>query len=173
MPKASGPGPRLVTSRPDRQSTLIRERVCQDIKQAVEVAVKPFYPAKIRQKIFFPDRKLVQFDSGKLQTLANLLRQMKAGGHKCLIFTQMSKMLDILEVFLNLHAHTYVRLDGSTGIFLLFFILLLCLLFLTFQIFFSLFLFFLVISFLFLFPPTSSLPPLSVPPHPTPPHPLF
>ena len=25
-------------------------------------------------------------------------------------------MLDILEVFLNLHAHTYVRLDGSTGV---------------------------------------------------------
>ena len=33
-----------------------------------------------------------------------------------LIFTQMSKMLDIFETFLNLHAHTYVRLDGSTGV---------------------------------------------------------
>jgi SNF2 family DNA or RNA helicase len=75
-----------------------------------------FYPAVIRQRICFPDRKLVQFDSGKLQTLAVLLRDLKAGGHKCLIFTQMSKMLDILEVFLNLHAHSYVRLDGSTAI---------------------------------------------------------
>jgi hypothetical protein len=27
---------------------------------------------------------------------------------------QMSKMLDILEVFLNLHGYTYNRLDGST-----------------------------------------------------------
>ena len=25
-------------------------------------------------------------------------------------------MLDIFETFLNLHAHTYVRLDGSTGV---------------------------------------------------------
>jgi hypothetical protein len=26
----------------------------------------------------------------------------------------MSKMLDVLEAFLNLHGHTYMRLDGST-----------------------------------------------------------
>ena len=119
MPKASGPGPQLMISKPNRTEILIRERVNENMKNSIEKAIKPFYSAKIRQKIFFPDRKLVQFDSGKLQTLANLLRQMKAGGHKCLIFTQMSKMLDILEVFLNLHAHTYVRLDGSTGMYVL------------------------------------------------------
>lgn len=105
----------MISTRPHRSWPLIREAVCRNMKPSIELAVKPYYPAKIRQQIFFPDRKLVQFDSGKLQTLSNLLRQMKAGGHKCLIFTQMSKMLDILEVFLNLHAHTYVRLDGSTG----------------------------------------------------------
>jgi len=66
--------------------------------------------------LFFPDKKLVQFDAGKLQTLAELLRSLKQGKHRVLIFTQMSKMLDILEVFLNLNGHTYVRLDGGTGI---------------------------------------------------------
>ena len=49
-----------------------------------------------------------------MQELAALLSRLKAGGHKALIFTQMTRMLDILEAFLNLHAHTYVRLDGST-----------------------------------------------------------
>ena len=48
------------------------------------------------------------------QELAALLQRLKAGGHKALIFTQMTRMLDILEAFLNLHAHTYLRLDGST-----------------------------------------------------------
>lgn len=43
-----------------------------------------------------------------------LLRRLKQGGHRCLIFTQMSRMLDVLEIFLNLHAYTYLRLDGST-----------------------------------------------------------
>jgi hypothetical protein len=27
---------------------------------------------------------------------------------------QMARMLDVLEAFLNLHGHTYMRLDGST-----------------------------------------------------------
>lgn len=31
-----------------------------------------------------------------------------------LIFTQMAKMLDILEAFLNIYGHRYFRLDGST-----------------------------------------------------------
>ena len=65
--------------------------------------------------MFFPDRRLVQFDCGKLQALAVLLRKLKIEGHKVLIFTQMTKMLDILEAFLNLHGYTYCRLDGSTS----------------------------------------------------------
>lgn len=50
------------------------------------------------------------------QILAELLRERKAGGHRVLIFTQMSRMLDVLEGFLSMHAHTYVRLDGATGV---------------------------------------------------------
>lgn len=37
-------------------------------------------------------------------------------GSKVLIFTQMTRMLDILEQFLNLHGYTYVRLDGSVKV---------------------------------------------------------
>ena len=33
----------------------------------------------------------------RAQELAVLLRRLKAGGHKALIFTQMARMLDILE----------------------------------------------------------------------------
>eukprot|EP00940_MAST-03C_sp_MAST-3C-sp2_P000876 g876.t1 len=69
-----------------------------------------------RRKMLFPDRWLVQWDCGKLQILAQLLRRLKSGGHKVLIFTQMTRMLNILESFLNLHGHTYVRLDGSTKV---------------------------------------------------------
>jgi superfamily II DNA/RNA helicase len=88
----------------------------RQVYQQLQHALEPFYLSTMRQKIFFPERKLIQFDSGKLQTLSVLLQDLKRGGHKCLIFTQMSKMLDILEIFLNLHGHTYVRLDGSTNV---------------------------------------------------------
>lgn len=82
----------------------------------LEEYLAPFRGVRARLSSFFPDKKLIQFDAGKLQTLAELLRELKRGGHKTLIFTQMSKMLDILEAFLNLNGHVYLRLDGSTGI---------------------------------------------------------
>uniref|UniRef100_A0A8C2E4C9 Snf2-related CREBBP activator protein n=1 Tax=Cyprinus carpio TaxID=7962 RepID=A0A8C2E4C9_CYPCA len=64
----------------------------------------------------FPDLRLIQYDCGKLQTLHLLLRKLKAGTHRVLIFTQMTRMLDILEQFLNYHGHIYLRLDGSTRV---------------------------------------------------------
>ena len=64
----------------------------------------------------FPERRLIQYDCGKLQTLDLLLARLKREKHRCLIFTQMTKMLDVLELFLTYHGYTYVRLDGATQI---------------------------------------------------------
>jgi helicase SWR1 len=74
------------------------------------------HPASVRLQIAFPDPSLLQYDCGKLQKLADLLREKKAGGHRILIFTQMTRILDILEIFLNFHGYLYLRLDGATKI---------------------------------------------------------
>lgn len=76
----------------------------------------PFHEARMRLSIAFPDKRLLQYDCGKLQRLDTLLRTLQAGGHRALIFTQMTRVLDILEEFLNIHGHRYLRLDGSTKI---------------------------------------------------------
>lgn len=76
----------------------------------------PFHEAQTRLSIAFPDRRLLQFDCGKLQRLDKLLRDLQSGGHRALIFTQMTKVLDILEAFLNIHGHRYLRLDGATKV---------------------------------------------------------
>lgn len=44
------------------------------------------------------------------------MRQLKTDSHRVLIFTQMTKMLDVLEAFLNYHGHIYLRLDGTTKV---------------------------------------------------------
>lgn len=64
----------------------------------------------------FPDPRLIQYDCGKLQSLTLLLRQLKTDNHRVLIFTQMTRMLDVLEAFLNYHGHIYLRLDGTTKV---------------------------------------------------------
>lgn len=64
----------------------------------------------------FPERRLIQYDCGKLQTLDVLLSKLQHEKHRCLIYTQMTKMLDMLEIFLNYHGYTYLRLDGTTHV---------------------------------------------------------
>jgi chromodomain-helicase-DNA-binding protein 4 len=51
--------------------------------------------------------------SGKLVLLAKMLHTLKATGHRVLIFSQMTKMLDLLEDFLDGFGYKYERIDGS------------------------------------------------------------
>ncbi|XP_019444031.1 PREDICTED: DNA helicase INO80-like isoform X1 [Lupinus angustifolius] len=55
-------------------------------------------------------------DSGKLQTLDILLKRLRAGNHRILLFAQMTKMLNILEDYMNYRKYKYFRLDGSSTI---------------------------------------------------------
>lgn len=51
---------------------------------------------------------------GKLVVLDGILARLKAGGHRVLIFSQMTSLLDVLGVYLDLRHYPYLRLDGST-----------------------------------------------------------
>ncbi|KAL7887101.1 hypothetical protein AOLI_G00048220 [Acnodon oligacanthus] len=55
--------------------------------------------------------------SGKLMLLCKMLKKLKEGGHRVLIFSQMTKMLDLLEDFLENEGYKYERIDGGvTGV---------------------------------------------------------
>ena len=51
--------------------------------------------------------------SGKLWLLDHLLRHFKQHGHRVLIFSQMTGVLDIVQDYLDYREYTYERLDGS------------------------------------------------------------
>lgn len=91
-----------------------RRRVMSDV--AENKVENPFHKSQVKLSIAFPDKSLLQYDCGKLQRLATLLQDLTAHGHRALIFTQMTKVLDILEQFLNIHGYRYMRLDGATKI---------------------------------------------------------
>lgn len=78
--------------------------------------VDTLHHAATKLQIAFPDASLLQYDCGKLQKLYEMLRDLKSNGHRVLIFTQMTRVLDILEMFLSFNGHRYLRLDGSTKI---------------------------------------------------------
>lgn len=52
--------------------------------------------------------------SGKLLVLDAMLAKLKKHGHKVLLFSTMTMILDIIEDYLSLRDYKYVRLDGST-----------------------------------------------------------
>ena len=122
IPKARGVSPRVMLSHAGLHSpeslalcdraNPIAVRVAEAFSQYDDIV----RPARIRQQLSFPDKRLLQYDCGKLQILDSMLRQLKHGNHRVLLFTQMSKVLDVVEEFLCFHGHTYVRLDGSTKI---------------------------------------------------------
>ncbi|KAJ4977855.1 hypothetical protein NE237_008635 [Protea cynaroides] len=66
--------------------------------------MQPFDPAKMLT------------DSGKLNTLDILLKRLRAENHRVLLFAQMTKMLNILEDYMNYRKYKYLRLDGSSTI---------------------------------------------------------
>ncbi|KAF2170216.1 hypothetical protein M409DRAFT_64550 [Zasmidium cellare ATCC 36951] len=74
------------------------------------------HEARVRASIAFPDKRLLIYDSGKLQQLVHLLRNLQSRGSRSLIFTQMTGTLNVLEQFLNLLNLPYLRLDGSTPV---------------------------------------------------------
>ena len=53
--------------------------------------------------------------SGKFELLDRMLPKLRATGHKVLIFTQMTKVLDIMQEYLAYKNYRFLRLDGSTG----------------------------------------------------------
>ena len=59
------------------------------------------------------DVDLLVRDSAKLQVLIELIQRLKRSGHKALIFSQSTKMLDIIERVLD--SITYLRIDGSSA----------------------------------------------------------
>ncbi|XP_015236166.1 PREDICTED: DNA helicase INO80 isoform X1 [Cyprinodon variegatus] len=66
--------------------------------------------------IRIPDKESLITESGKLHTLDNLLNRLKVQGHRVLIYSQMTRMIDLLEEYMVYRKHTYIRLDGSSKI---------------------------------------------------------
>ena len=51
----------------------------------------------------------------RLQVLDRLLAALKAGGHRCVIFSQFTTVLDMLGHYLTERGHKHSRLDGHTN----------------------------------------------------------
>jgi SWI/SNF-related matrix-associated actin-dependent regulator 1 of chromatin subfamily A len=54
--------------------------------------------------------------AGKIQALMRLLPELKKNGHRVLLFSQFTQILDILEVVLGTMGLRYLKLTGQTPV---------------------------------------------------------
>lgn len=66
------------------------------------------------RKFLLPDEKMLT--SGKFVQLDQMLEDLKLNGHRVLIFSQYVIMLNIVEQYLRIRNHKYMRLDGGTAV---------------------------------------------------------
>ncbi|CAL1541161.1 unnamed protein product [Lymnaea stagnalis] len=82
------------------------------LMQLRKCAIHPYLFDGVEPEPFALGEHLVDV-SHKLVLVDKLLDFLKAGGHKVLMFSQMTRALDILQDYLGYRGYSYERLDGS------------------------------------------------------------
>lgn len=91
-----------------------RTRMLNMLMQLRKCANHPYLFEGAETPPFTNDERLVKH-SGKMVLLNKLLDKLHKGGHRVLIFSQMTRMLDILEDYCHWRDWMYCRIDGSTS----------------------------------------------------------
>uniref|UniRef100_A0A7N6A3A0 E1A binding protein p400 n=1 Tax=Anabas testudineus TaxID=64144 RepID=A0A7N6A3A0_ANATE len=113
VPPAVAPLPHLYAANPPVPYRLEQKSLHRQLQEASVPYSADIHDLVHRHLFHFPDLQLMQMESGKLEALAILLQKLRSESRRVLIFTQMVKMLDILEAFLDYRQLTYVRVDES------------------------------------------------------------
>jgi len=99
---------------PVEQKALVLQKVPLELCPAPPLIPTPDNEKQRFTSITVPSMRRFVTDSGKLAKLDELLRQLKEGGHRVLLYFQMTRMIDLMEEYLTYRNYKYCRLDGST-----------------------------------------------------------
>ena len=80
-----------------------------------KIAMHPFLLRDFEHKISIGNAAEIVSHSSKLQLLDKLLHRLKSEGHRVLLFSCFTLVLDLLQVYCECKGYKYLRLDGSTS----------------------------------------------------------
>jgi SNF2 family DNA or RNA helicase len=103
--------PYLVSSEAEPQWEAIRRAEAEEDAGLVRKGLKPIARPSIEQRA----GEALVASSGKLVVLDKLLTKLKAQGHRVLLFSLFTRVLDLLEDYFSWKGMRYLRLDGSTN----------------------------------------------------------
>lgn len=96
------------------EKALVMQRVPLERHPLPALLPAPDNEKKRFTNIAVPSMRRFVTDSGKLAKLDELLFKLKEGGHRVLLYFQMTRMIDLMEEYLTYRNYKYCRLDGST-----------------------------------------------------------
>lgn len=99
---------------PVEEKALVTQRVPWSQYPTPALLPAPDVEKKRFTNIAVPSMQRFVTDSGKLAKLDELLFKLKEGGHRVLLYFQMTRMIDLMEEYLTYRNYKYCRLDGST-----------------------------------------------------------
>lgn len=105
---------RLYGATPNEELALVRSKVPFKLYPQPKVLPEPDNEKRRFTNIDVPSMRRFVTDSGKLAKLDELLFKLKEGGHRVLLYFQMTRMIDMMEEYLTYRNYKYCRLDGST-----------------------------------------------------------
>jgi len=85
------------------------------VMQLRKVAAHPYLFDGVEDRTLDPMGDHVISNCGKMVLLDKLVKKLKNGGHRVLIFSLMTRVLDILEDFCAMRGYNYCRIDGNTN----------------------------------------------------------
>lgn len=92
-----------------------RTAVLNIVMQLRKCAGHPYLFQGIEDRSLDPLGEHLVENCGKMVLLDKLLLRLKERGHRVLVFTQMTRILDILEDFMHMRSFQYCRIDGNTS----------------------------------------------------------
>eukprot|EP00048_Salpingoeca_helianthica_P011740 m.169531 g.169531 ORF g.169531 m.169531 type:complete len:792 (-) comp15271_c0_seq32:998-3373(-) len=114
MHAAKAPAPSRRNSEPVYSTADVHVRLQNILMQLRKVCNHPYlveYPLTPAGDYLMDEGLVVH--SGKMQLLDRVLPRLRAEGHKVLIFSQMTRMLDVLQDYCYIRDYEFVRLDGA------------------------------------------------------------
>ncbi|GKY95565.1 hypothetical protein MPSEU_000518000 [Mayamaea pseudoterrestris] len=92
-----------------------RTAILNIVMQLRKCAGHPYLFPGVEDRSLPPLGDHLIYNCGKMALLDKLLKRLFEQGHRVLLFTQMTKILDILEDYLVMRRYQYCRIDGNTS----------------------------------------------------------
>ena len=105
----------MINSTNTKDTSNSRTAILNIVMQLRKCCNHPYLFPNVEDRTLDPLADHLYLNCGKMTLVHKLLKKMKERGHRVLMFSQMTRMIDILEDYCISQGYEYCRIDGNTS----------------------------------------------------------